>query len=396
MEYGEVGQGRRGSRAAWLVRPLMLALLMALVATGCRQDPVIEPSGRTVKVGVIGPFSGPDAFVGKSGLEGVEVALSHHPLLANGDRVELLVEDDLGQPEETVEALERLDDKGVAAVILLSRSNSALFLADRRHWKKIPVVATTASHPALTETSPHFVQLTFDDAFQSAVAALFLRDELLLERAAVISDPDDEHSRFLAENFVERFGEANGVVVQHLVLPDKTMDLREPLANLQREDVQVLYVPTRAGLLLHVAGSLREMGWQPVIMTSDGLLSEIMLKHQDKLGLIDGIMATDMHSSLLLKTTYGEDISGLFLEQEREYGSTFTILGSEGASILVQALDRCRPPYEPQDVQRQLRMTRSFEGFSGPLSIGRDGKAIRPVYVNTMRGQKLEFMVKVY
>ena len=50
------------------------SILFSLVfwLDGCDQKPAIEPSGKTIKVGIIAPFSGSDHAKGKEGLKGME------------------------------------------------------------------------------------------------------------------------------------------------------------------------------------------------------------------------------------------------------------------------------------------------------------------------------------
>ena len=43
-----------------------------------------------------------------------------------------------------------------------------------------------------------------------------------------------------------------------------------------------------------------------------------------------------------------------------------------------------------------LRYTKGFEVLFGRLTIGEDGKAERPIFVNRIAGQDLKFLVKVY
>lgn len=374
----------------------LLALLLFCSMTGCDKERAILPSGRVVKIGVIAPLSGIDEEVGKSGLAGVRVAVSMQPYLNNGDKVELVIEDDESSPEKTEDAFDSLKKSDVVGVILLSKSNSALHLAKKNRWMRTPVVATIATHSELTHYSSYITQISFDDTFQGKVAAMFMRDELLLSRAVVVSCSDDSHSSVLAAKFIEQFKATQGIVDEHIVLSSPTETLLAQLQEAEKDGVEFLYLPVQSETVLHVAQTLKKMHWKPVIMASDGLLSEIMLKHEGSLSMIDGMVATDMHSSILAKTEYGEAIHDLFTDQNRKRGSTFTVLGSEGTSILMHALNKAKAPYKPLDVKTQLKQIRNFETFSGIISIDNNGKAIRPIYVTLIKGKELKLIAKVY
>ncbi|MDH3827193.1 MAG: hypothetical protein OET21_07245, partial [Desulfobacterales bacterium] len=75
---------------------------------GCDQKPAIEPSGKTIKIGIIAPFSGPVLAYGTEGLKGMQVAMQLQPYLDNGNGIELVVEDDKNEPALTVRLLKKL------------------------------------------------------------------------------------------------------------------------------------------------------------------------------------------------------------------------------------------------------------------------------------------------
>ena len=87
-----------------------LSILICIVfwLGGCDQKPAITPSGKTIKVGIIAPFSGPFLSYGKDGLKGIETAMQLQPYLQNGDRIELVVIDDENEQTLTVKSLEKL------------------------------------------------------------------------------------------------------------------------------------------------------------------------------------------------------------------------------------------------------------------------------------------------
>ena len=72
-------------------RLTLLAILIASVClfNGCDQPSAIQPSGKKIKVGIIGPFSGSHLAKGKDGLKGIKTAMQLQPYLKNGDAVEV-------------------------------------------------------------------------------------------------------------------------------------------------------------------------------------------------------------------------------------------------------------------------------------------------------------------
>jgi branched-chain amino acid transport system substrate-binding protein len=374
---------------------LPLFALAVVLAVGCSEER-LQPSGDVVKIGVIGPFSGPDQAVGESGMQGVELAIELQPLLDNGDRIELVKLDDRSLPESCHDAYDQMDDLNIAGVLVLSRSSSVLALSPRARLHRIPIIATIASHPELTETNPHLIQLTLDDAFQGAAAAMFLRDEMFLRRGAIIGEPTDIHARALADEFAAQFKSANGTIVDYLPLSGDGTNITATLAAWQQHDVEFIYAPVQAHRLLQLMRALRSLDWNPAVMAGDGALAELSLEYPTELGLAEGMLATDLYGGKPQRTTFGQKLHELYKDSGEESGSIFTVLGGEGTALLIHALNRTPPGYASQAVQRQLRLISGFEAYGGALSVGSDGKVIRPVDIGTIKQGQLKSLVRVY
>ena len=82
----------------------------------------------------------------------------------------------------------------------------------------------------------------------------------------------------------------------------------------------------------------------------------------------------------------------LFTETQTSY----TGLGCEGTSLLLNAMDRCGKEIHRSCVNLMLRNTDSFEGIFGKITIQENGKTERPVIMNVIEGQQMTFLVKVY
>nr|WP_319396767.1 ABC transporter substrate-binding protein [uncultured Desulfobacter sp.] len=197
---------------------LMLAALMGIGA-GCEKTEPVHPSGQIIKIGVIGPLSGPYEYMGQSALKGIKTIMKMTPLLNNGDKIELVTANDMNAPGLALQSLEKLTqvDK-VSAVLILSQSSPVLGAAKIADRFKTPILATVASHPGITAESEFISQLCFDDNFQGMVGALLARDELLIDNAVVVSEVHNPSSSFLAERFSQKFKALGGRIIMTLKL----------------------------------------------------------------------------------------------------------------------------------------------------------------------------------
>jgi len=378
---------------------LHIILFAALILSfGCQnREATVSPSGKVVKIGVIAPMSGPDKKSGENALAGIQIALQLQPFLHNGDKIELVVEDSQGTPERTLSSLEKLRrEEDVSGVLLMAKSDAVLPLVPVADRYKIPILALIATHPDITENNRFISQLSFDDIFQGTVAALYVRDEMLIDRVAVFYDPGNSHYLFLENEFVRKYTSAGGKIVERIPVKSESGDIRNVLERLRQSHVQLLYLAVPPEQVINISRSAENIGWTPKKMGSDGLLAAIVLQHREAIGLVNGMMATDIISNVPPKTKYGKKILKLFRKNFPEGGTSYTVLGGEGMSVLTHAIDRCSNKYDRLCVNRMLRYTQGFEVFSGRLTIREDGKAERPVFVNYIAGQEMKFLVKVY
>ncbi len=377
--------------------PFIIFLFLLLLTIGCEQQPDIQPSGKTIKVGVIGPFSGPDQAKGKNGLQGIKAAKHLQPYLINGDAIQLLVADDKNDPAETVTILKKLTQTdNVSAVIILSSSAPVLAVAPHADSLKTPILALLATNPEITSNNTFISQVCFDDIFQGTVAALFVRDELLIDQVAVFRNPDNPYSRFLADEFIHKFTAGGGRVTDVISVNQKTSNLPAVLQDIRAHNADLLYLPIKADNVIKLITAAREISWNPKMMGSDGLLSTALTQHQNKIKLLEGIMATDFYSDDMPLSLFGEKIEESFDTLFTDTKTSYTALGAEGYALLQNAMNRCKNKADRICINTRLHQTRDFTGMMGQISIQQNGKASRPIVVNTIEDGEMEFIVKVY
>lgn len=378
---------------------ILFVIFHISLLTGCEQNKKYSnsqpASGKTVKIGVIGTFSGKMKPRLTQGLSGIKTALSLNPRLENGDTIELIVKDDNSSADRAVEALKELSQEGAAAVLSLSNSKIVLALVEPSKTFELPILAVYATHPDVT-ASEYISQLIFDDNIQGKVAAMFTRDELLFDRAAVFYNPDNPHSSHLADQFILTFESVGGIITGY-ENPQATNELNlSILERLQSLDTELIYMPIRAEYVVSLAESANELEWTPQGMGSDGLLSDIILLHSDKLRLVDGLIALDIVSSGMPTSKYGNQIVSEYKKLFQDKGTTFAVLGIEGTKVIQQALNKCIPSLEPYCINSWIRKTENMQGVFSQFSINSEGKAIRPVFINAIKRDKMIFKVMVF
>ncbi|NOQ63838.1 MAG: ABC transporter substrate-binding protein [Methyloprofundus sp.] len=380
------------------------ALMLIMIVTWFafieyEKQPAISPSHKTVKIGVIAPFSGLDSFRGNMGMRGIEIAQQLIPYLDNGDAIEWIKIDDQNQPEKSVAALKALvESHKVAAVFMLSASNSALAVAKIAEQFKTPVFVVLASHPDISEYSPYIKQFNFDDTFQAAVAAFYVRDELRLDRVAIINKSDNAHFDYLAKEFSKQFTSTEGVMTDHYDLA-KQPDILPLLQSMQVKDPELLYLPMPVQFVFQVKLALLELGWNPKIMLSDGIFAGIKAQTQHPKELMNDALAVDTFSYDLEFTPLGERL----LKQASVMGlsvddiSTSSALSMEAYVLLVELMNQCiAQKNKPLCLHQRVGSIHRFEGVKGLITFEGGNKAHRSLAINEIVDGQVEFVVQVY
>jgi len=378
------------------VRNLLLMALVCTLCFACTEEQIVsEPSGKVVKIGFVGPLSGETSGLGDNSLLGVKIALHLQPYLLNGDRPEIVVADDKNDPENTTRAMEKLvKEEDVSAILLASTSKAVLSATDFIDRQKIPVIALAATHPDVAR-GDYTTQLLFDDELQGTVAALYVLDEMIIDRAAVFVEPEGVHSRHLAETFLHKFVESGGEA-ERIEYPSDKNKLEKILLRLKESGVMFLYLPLHGPSVVEIERICQKLDYDPQVMLSDGVLSRIILGYNNDLSLVEGMFAADFYSSAVLTNGYGKKVLRAYNDNFSSPKTTYTALGAEGMSILLAAMDRCGSSDDTECINRSIHNTNDFQGINSNISISSDGRVERPIFINRIVNSKLQFEVMVY
>jgi branched-chain amino acid transport system substrate-binding protein len=129
------------------------------------------PAAAQVKIGVINSMSGPAAPIGENLTNGI--ALAQEDLARRGIRVRLVVEDDAGNPELALRAMEKLATRDkVAGVVGPYTSGSADVVAHVAERHQVPLLVPVAAKEDLTRQGFRYVYRLNAPASQYAAVLL--------------------------------------------------------------------------------------------------------------------------------------------------------------------------------------------------------------------------------
>ncbi len=333
----------------------------------------------TIKIGVAGPMTGPQARNGEELWLGAALAAEEWNAKGGilGKQIELIRKDDQAEPKEAEKVANELIYAGVAAVI--GHYNSGVtFPASRKYGqKKIIMMTPAATNPVITDGA-------FEDGFttifrvcgrddvQGRTAAEFVAGKLKLERVAIFHDKSI-YGEGLAKAFKEAL-EALGVTITlYQGFDDKERNFRPFLPKLRDGDPQLWYfggIHSQGGALARQA---KESGITIPFMSGDGVFHpEFLAKAGNK---AEGAYFTfpDTDSSPEAK-----EFIRRYEERWKKQKGPYSVYSYVTANILFESIAKAENTDGPAiaDAIRSMEHDTVF----GPISFNERGDVTRFVY----------------
>ena len=244
---------------------LAMAGLLVLGCSGKSED--------VIKVGSIGPLSGPVAVYGVECKNGIELAVEEINAAGgvNGKMLKIVAEDDEGNPEKSVSAYKKLTTKdGIKLVIGSLTSGCTQAITQLAQAQKVLQIAPAATAPAITDAGNFIFRTCFIDPFQGTVGGKFSYETLGSRKAAVLYDIGNDYSVGLTDNFVSTFEALGGKIVAKESYATGDKDFNAQLTKIKNANPDVVYLPDYYGTVALIAKQLRAQGINTPIVGADG------------------------------------------------------------------------------------------------------------------------------
>jgi len=212
---------------------------LAVMATGVAAD--------TVRVGVLAPFSGPNATWGQQFRMGLDIFQATHGTEAGGRTVEFVYRDLQGPNPDQARALaqELLVRDGVEYLAGLVFTPNALALAQLSEQAETPTVIFNAATSIITQESPYFVRSSFTLWQVTGPVAEWAHAQ---GKRRVITAVSDYGPGIDGETaFRTIFTELGGEVVDSVRMPLTTSDFAPFMQRIRDSGAEAVYAFLPAG-----------------------------------------------------------------------------------------------------------------------------------------------------
>lgn len=217
---------------------IALAVLLGVGAYGAvmYSQSAGQQAGPRVKIGVMMAFSGGSSSMGYGAMKGVQLAKKQ---LA-ADNLEIIQEDSKCDPRTAAEAVKRLIEQNVVAIIGEGCSSATVAALPAVNNAKIPLISPSASTPTLTIPNDYFFRVVPSDTFQGAFMAQAIYDKGF--RKVAVFYTNEPYGTGMNKVFREKFEGLGGKVVATATGEPDVIDLGVQIDDLKAAAPEAVFV----------------------------------------------------------------------------------------------------------------------------------------------------------
>jgi branched-chain amino acid transport system substrate-binding protein len=257
-----------------------IALSMSLLAAACveeRNAPAAQGTAEegVVKIGLVAPFSGTAASIGRNMREGVTIAVDELNAAGGvlGKQVEVVARDNQFEPAQTSQiARELIDQEGVSMIIGPPGTTSYLAIDDLVRQEEV-ITMPIVTGPQLEENvNPYTFRIMIPDDIQVNVLVDYARSENL-GSIAIIAE-DNETGRAIADLATEELRAAGERPVATEFFSEDELDLTPVVLQAQQAGADAVIVGSHIGpYAARIATAADSLGYEPQLLGLAGLTS---------------------------------------------------------------------------------------------------------------------------
>ncbi len=244
-----------------------LALAASLALTGAAS------AQGTIKIGVAGPLTGPNAAFGAQLKNGAEVAAADINARGgvNGQKIELVFGDDVSDPKQGVSVANKMVGDGVKFVMGHFNSGVTMPASEVYAENGVLVITPSATNPKITERGLWNVFRTCGrDDQQGAVAGKYLADNAKGKKIAIVHDKTT-YGKGLADETQKAMNKLGLKEVLYEGVNTGEKDFAALISKIKAAGADFVYwggLHTEGGLIVR---QMRDQGVKAVMMSGDGI-----------------------------------------------------------------------------------------------------------------------------
>jgi len=335
----------------------------------------------TIKIGAILPLTGKAAQYGQWAKNGFDLATEEINSLNYPYRLEMIYEDDAGDPKTGVSAFQKMisTDK-ISVVTGLILSKVALAVAPIAEQNKIVLLSTSASSDEMRNAGDYIFRNRESGIIHGQSMADYVFKKLGIKKAGALY-ANAENGITYAQAFKEQFQKLGGEIDFYEAFSEGETDFRTQLIKVKNKNLEVLYVPglvTEIGQILKQAEEL-DLGIK--FLSSGGAeapkLIEIAGKAAENLIYTYPAFNPDSLNETVKRFT------SKYLEKFGTKPEFIAANSYDAIKILAEIFKKYG--HNSSQIKDGLYGTKNYNGVAGILSFDEYGDVIKPVMLKIVK-----------
>jgi branched-chain amino acid transport system substrate-binding protein len=384
----------------------ILAAATLLVACGKKEEAAAPaaapaaPAAAVVKIGHVGPTSGAIAHLGKDNENGARMAieeLNAAGVTIDGKKVtlELMAEDDAGDPKQGTAVAQKLVDAKVAGVIGHLNSGTTIPASKLYSDAGIPQISPSATNPKYTRQGfKTAFRVVADDTQLGGTLGKYAVETLKGKSIAVVDDRT-AYGQGVAEEFAKAVEAAGGKVVAKEFTTDKATDFNSILTTIKGKKPDVVFFGGMDAVAGPMLKQMKSLGIKAKFMGGDGICSTELVK------LGGDAIADDQVYCAEAGGVEGEGKAGMEdfkTKFKAKFGTEVQVYAPyvyDSLKLMVAAMVKANSS-DPVKYLPVLAATADYKGVTGPISFDEKGDIKNgALTLKTVRGGKLETLAVI-
>jgi branched-chain amino acid transport system substrate-binding protein len=321
----------------------------------------------SIRLGFIGPLTGPAASYGVAQMRGVMLAEKEINASGgiNGKKFQIIFEDSQMDPNKSVSSMKKLVDiDRVPAVIGETSTTATLAIADIANRSKTILLSPLASGSKLTDAGDYIFRLSPADTFQALIMAKYLYKRGLKNGCIIYTN--DDWGGGLQKAFQKDFERLGGVILLSEGVTPGTQDFRTLLVKIKTLQPEFVFIPLHPNESAIFLRQVKELKVPAQIVGGDNFSEKAILATAGSAA--DGVifaMAAQPNGKAFKKFTQN------YKAKFNEDPSYSAAAAYDSAYLLAEAIKKSGNSGE--QIKKALYETKNYEGASGSIGFDQHG-----------------------
>ena len=245
-----------------------MMLVICMLLTGLTA--LAEDDANTLKIAVIGPFTGGAANYGLACRYGAQVAADEINALG-GLQIRLIFEDDEHDPVKSENAYYAALDDGAQMIDGTTTTSPCIAVSAKAYVDRVFMLTPSASSDLVVADKDNMYQVCFQDPQMGVIPADMIKENKIGEKVAIIYNNSDDYSTGIYQAFSKEAEKIGLEIVSVTTFTEGETDYTTQVIKAKEAGADLVFLPiyyTPASMILQTA---KTMDYAPVFFGVDGM-----------------------------------------------------------------------------------------------------------------------------